>query len=657
ASVALGANTHSLGSEARERGAWWSDAINGYVVSGCEPTTSASTTVTAFACEGYLEDSGEIIYTIQPSSVVGPLSGGDGTYWLALHRERVSAVSGWTRHGATHYLWQMNVTQPANPSGGLVFSEVTVSGGAITAVSLIAPVRSIPSNTVASGRFAAEFGVVADDLTDNSAALQLALDSTEHITLPCGVIRFATTLSLNRGQILEGCSHGSVVIETAGTILRYTGSGDGVLIDGGTSPGDFNFTVTIRNLAIRSTTGATGLHIFGAADIDVQNVRVAGRATGGVGATGHTTAGILIDDLATGGISLVLRFSNLYVQANVGDGIKMDGLSQNLNQVSIDQSRIQGNLGWGINATAQTRAVSITGSDIEGNALGSIRGRTPIGWFIGGNYFEDSSPATIDLDSVTPGLGGGVSIVGNSFGGSGTNIAVKLSNGLVGNSVHSNAISGYATAVDFTSGAVSDTQLGPNNILFTTTDYAGRPGAGVTITRTGDTSVQLADHSVIPSAIVSNTAVETTIITTTIPGNAIDGPSGVKLEVAGEYTNNSGINETVTLRVRYKGTTIGNFPFASITTSPTQRSWILSMRVSGDPNNQTTVTTFGTFEMSGPGGLGGLASAVTRLAGVGSIGVATTTTSGDITVTVQHNTAAATISLRSRAYFLEMLPQ
>lgn len=145
-------NSHALQSEARERQAWWDDAIGPYLVSGGDPATSVNTTVATFATEGYVSDSGELYYVSQATSTVGPLTGGDGTFWLALHRDRASTVAGWTREGSTHYLWQLSATQPATPSGAVIFAKLTVSASAITAVVEIATRRLLTTETVSANR-------------------------------------------------------------------------------------------------------------------------------------------------------------------------------------------------------------------------------------------------------------------------------------------------------------------------------------------------------------------------------------------------------------------------------------------------------------------------------------------------------------------------
>lgn len=134
ASLAFAANTHNTPSEAFERQAWFGDAQAAYAVSGCLPPASGTTTTGTFACAAYVKASGgELVYVTQPTKTVGPLSGGDGTYWIAIHRDGSTAVGGWTRQVGTHYLWQKSSSQPATPANSLMLSRLTVASSAITA--------------------------------------------------------------------------------------------------------------------------------------------------------------------------------------------------------------------------------------------------------------------------------------------------------------------------------------------------------------------------------------------------------------------------------------------------------------------------------------------------------------------------------------------
>lgn len=137
------ANTHGDPNVAKEMQAWFGDTTSPAVVSGCVPAVpGASLTLAAFACEASARDStGGLIYMNQASAAVGPLSGGNGTYWLLMHQDTTSAVAGWTRQRGTHYLWQLSTLEPATPVGSLIVSQVTVAAGAISAVNPVFPTR------------------------------------------------------------------------------------------------------------------------------------------------------------------------------------------------------------------------------------------------------------------------------------------------------------------------------------------------------------------------------------------------------------------------------------------------------------------------------------------------------------------------------------
>lgn len=127
--------SHDSRSTGAEQQAWWGEAFAAFIATGGEPVVpSSSTTLDAFATAGYTIESGKMAYVSQASHVVGPLISGNGTYWLALHKDLTGVVFGWTRQPLTHYLWQQNGTQPDDPPGGIVFARVTMSGGVVTEV-------------------------------------------------------------------------------------------------------------------------------------------------------------------------------------------------------------------------------------------------------------------------------------------------------------------------------------------------------------------------------------------------------------------------------------------------------------------------------------------------------------------------------------------
>jgi len=128
-------NTHGVPDSASEIQAILGDLQAPCILSSTFPTVPVSSlTLAAFATHGYVLSGTQLVYVAQAAAPV-TLSGADGQFWVALHRDTSTAVASWTRQPGTHYLWRSNPTKPANPAGGLILSQVTVAGGIISAVS------------------------------------------------------------------------------------------------------------------------------------------------------------------------------------------------------------------------------------------------------------------------------------------------------------------------------------------------------------------------------------------------------------------------------------------------------------------------------------------------------------------------------------------
>jgi len=175
----VGDNTHQVAGTDVEFARWLSDLTNPFIISGCLPVVPASgLTLTAFACQGYVRESNRLYYITQEANAVTIPNA--ATVWLALHRDRSTTLAGWTRVDGTHYLVQAAASQPAEPTGGVIFAEITVSGGNITVVGsrrrlspLPGPVHDITSAIYgAIGDGTGAFGVG----TDNTTAIQRAID-------------------------------------------------------------------------------------------------------------------------------------------------------------------------------------------------------------------------------------------------------------------------------------------------------------------------------------------------------------------------------------------------------------------------------------------------------------------------------------------------
>ena len=135
-------NTHQTADFAHELQATCSDLLPACIVSSSWPTVPVppSLTLAAFVTAGYVKDGPTLVYVAQEAHTL-TITGGDGTYWVALGQDTWTTVASWTRTAGTHYLWRLSATRPPDVDGLLVFVQVTVSGGNITAVT---PAPGVP---------------------------------------------------------------------------------------------------------------------------------------------------------------------------------------------------------------------------------------------------------------------------------------------------------------------------------------------------------------------------------------------------------------------------------------------------------------------------------------------------------------------------------
>ena len=165
-------NSHMLPDTAHEMMARDGDLLPACVLSETWPAAAGSMTLPAFATYGYCRAGTptRLVFVNQPAAAV-TLTGSDGVYWLAIHADTHSAVASWSRTPGAHYLWRSSATQPADPSGGLVFAKCTVAAGVVSAVDVV--LHSYPRNRIPYG---GATGALAYDqeLTWNPATKQVA---------------------------------------------------------------------------------------------------------------------------------------------------------------------------------------------------------------------------------------------------------------------------------------------------------------------------------------------------------------------------------------------------------------------------------------------------------------------------------------------------
>jgi hypothetical protein len=105
-----------------------------------------------------------------------------------------------------------------------------------------------------------DFGAVGDGATDNSAAIQAAIDATPaggELHIPLGTFLHATGLTIGKAITITGVGCGGV----GGSRLKYTGSGNAITFTGGGSSTGARFS----NFVIEGTASANnGLYIYNA---------------------------------------------------------------------------------------------------------------------------------------------------------------------------------------------------------------------------------------------------------------------------------------------------------------------------------------------------------------------------------------------------------
>jgi hypothetical protein len=143
-------NSHGTPDTLKEIQSIDGDLLAPCILSTTWPTVPASSlTLAAFATYGYARSGRDLVFIDQPAVTV-TLPSAAGLYWLGLHRDTSSAVSGWTRRAGSHYIFGLSAGQPAPPDGAVLLSSVTVAGSIITAVSQTGILRAPMSRQDAS---------------------------------------------------------------------------------------------------------------------------------------------------------------------------------------------------------------------------------------------------------------------------------------------------------------------------------------------------------------------------------------------------------------------------------------------------------------------------------------------------------------------------
>ena len=324
---------------------WLGDGFLGFIASGCAPTVPASSlTIAAFPCRGYVKDAGKW-YGIDEIATSFTIADASPT-WLAIHRDRATAVSGWTRVLASHYLFRQSATQPADPAGGLVFAKVTVAGGIITAIDDIRRTNPLSGRAILYGTDPV-WDTKCDGTTDDATALNALLAAAGAtgapaiVQLPEGICTHGSTLSIPDHVTLRG-------VTNERTIIRSTAATKAFQV--GTTGAAIQTSLTIEDMQIDGNDiGTIGVEFRNVSYVRLHRVNVTDFTTKGTDCFG----------------CLVMKISESRIDNSV---VGIDGRrdTEPANLVIIRDSVIRQNTDHAIRWNGGGMLI-ITGSDLEAN--------------------------------------------------------------------------------------------------------------------------------------------------------------------------------------------------------------------------------------------------------------------------------------------------
>ena len=463
-----------------------------------------------------------------------------------------------------------------------------ISGQVLTAAALNAEFDNVEiANTFTIANITASaYGAVADDSTDNTTAIQAALNSGSPVYVPptTSSFNYSTTLVVPEGVIFFGAGSSTTGQTGRPSTLKYTGTGSAMTLNAGnTSSAAWDATIANINLvgSASSLTGGIGLNNVGRVQIMGMNINTFTGGGGAIQATGtRGTYNItLIHNTMTGNSSCV-HF------ATTGN--------------STDQNwRIIGNQcaacvsAGGRNAALDFNGIEVASMLLAGNAIDT--NATPAEVFFGagnmlgvtieGNYINSTAAARNAIRCASTGTQNGVIIQGNEIyqsAATSTGRAIWFSAaGGRGVIVRGNYVANYAStansAIDLGGFVFTDSDFSGNSIVGATADF-GAPGIGSTLvypvgiasidTLTAAQSITVAGDTIAPSGdvkIVTNTTGGG--ITLTSAPSIPNGINGQRMTVMNVGTQNVVIQDQGTLassNLRLNGTSVTIAPRQSI---------------------------------------------------------------------------------------------
>jgi hypothetical protein len=153
---------------------------------------------------------------------------------------------------------------------------------------------------------------------------------------------------------------------------------------------------------------------------------------------------------------------------------------------------------------------------------------------------------------------------------------------------------------------------------------------------------------------VVNTTTETVAYTFTVPGGTLGSTKALRLSLIGDHLNNDGATRTLTIRVKFGGTTILTAAFDVTADAP--RLAFIGEVVLSAANNVSAQVAKGEFIFGDQGTTGGTMddSGYTQSYGINNAVAENSAINRDLQITIQHQVASANVSFRLHTAQLEL---
>lgn len=194
------------------------------------------------------------------------------------------------------------------------------------------------------------------------------------------------------------------------------------------------------------------------------------------------------------------------------------------------------------------------------------------------------------------------------------------------------------------------------NVVFAgpTSGGAAAPSFRALVNADIPSNVSVLDRDVTATTLASSTT-ETTVFTSTIAANTLGSTKQLRLILIGDYLNNSGGNDTFTLRTKFGATTVLSAA-PSLSTSANRRTVRLEVLLSAEnATNAQRVNGVCMFQGTSNGVAGSMESSPVVMLGSHASVAEDSTGALAFVVTAQHGASSANISFIAHSAVLELL--